>query len=91
MRPAAAPLQEGSVVPAPDPWPLRTHNLIILWRNMGFLLGRVRVTHSTCSAGGWGDAQFLCREPWMTWKRLVGARDCELPPSMVTGKRGTGA
>lgn len=54
MRPAAAPLQEGSVVPAPDPRPLRTHNLIILWRNMGFPLGRVWVTPSSCSAGGGG-------------------------------------
>ena len=88
---SGGPLQEGNVVPAPNPRPLRTHNLIILSRNVGLPLGRVRVTHSTCLAGGWGDVRFLCREPWMTWKRLVGDRDYKLPPGRGTGKAGTEA
>lgn len=58
---SGGPPKEGSVVPVPDPWPLRTHNLIILSKNVGFPLGRVRVTHSTCSAGGGGTPSF-CTE-----------------------------
>ena len=58
---SGGPPKEGSVVPAPDPRPLRTHNLIILSKNVGFSLGRVRVTQSTCLAGGGGTPSF-CKE-----------------------------
>ena len=85
---SGGPLQEGNVVPAPNPRPLRTHNLIILSRNVGLPLGRVRVTHSTCLAGGWGDVRFLCREPWMTWKRLVGDRIVSCLPAGEQKRRG---